>query len=130
MVHKRMELIKEVGFVAVMKSRRTEQGERLERLQDAVGAVSVSDMARRLDMSQQRWSNYLNGRPLTRGAVIIISKKYPGIAWEWLWNGNQERLSDEWRAKLYPAPGRKKRTTDAGSGSGRGSWSRGSSPNR
>lgn len=122
MVHNPVELNGNTGFSAPMRQRViTEQGERLLRLQDAVGAVNISDMARRLGMSQQRWANYINGRPLTREAVQIVSQKYPGIAWEWLWAGNQERLSDEWRGRLYPPAGRTKRTTGVSTGSGRSS---------
>ena len=95
-----------------MKQSRTAQATRLVRLQNAVGAVNSADMARRLGFTQQRWSNYLHGRPLTVDVLTAISRVYPGIAWEWLVNGNIDALSPQWRERLYPVPeGRRNRTT-------------------
>jgi hypothetical protein len=70
--------------------------ERLRRLQTAIEGDdrgATSRMARRLNVSAQRWGNVVNGYPLSLDLAMTITKNCPGVTLDWLYQGRTEGLS-------------------------------------
>lgn len=51
-----------------------------------------SAMARWLDISQQRWSNFENSKPLSHEVAMKLCRKVPGLTLDWLYFGKTDGL--------------------------------------
>src|SRR5258708_36688055 len=67
---------------------------RLEAALEGPDRGAASRMARRLNVTIQRWWNVTRGKlPLSRGLTEIIVRRIPGITSDWLQYGRPEGLS-------------------------------------
>jgi DNA-binding XRE family transcriptional regulator len=86
---------------------------RLQLLRAKHDNMSQAEMARRLDMSIQRYNNIERGMPLSHDAAMRIVDTFPGVDLDWLYRGVRDGLSAQMLDRLYPPVRRGKRTTDA-----------------
>jgi hypothetical protein len=75
---------------------------RLRTLQKAVGGRGTT-MADRLDISPQRWGNFLGGKPLNREVAIKLVQTIPGLTLDWLYLGKIDGLTVELARMLEEA---------------------------
>ena len=69
---------------------------RLRRLRAYLGHTDArggqSAMARWLDISTQRWSNFENNKPLSHEMAVKLCRMVPGLTLDWLYFGKTEGL--------------------------------------
>lgn len=79
---------------------------RLRAIQDAQG-VNGAALAGRLGLSPQRWSNFLNGKPLNREVAIKLVQVVPGLTLDWIYLGKFDGLTVALAQKLGLIPDEK-----------------------
>jgi hypothetical protein len=62
-------------------------------------------MARRLGVSNQRWSNVTRGLPLGMDLTRRLVTRFPGLTTDWLWFGRTDGMSVEMAEALRLADG-------------------------
>lgn len=62
--------------------------------------ISQQEFADRLGIDMKRWNNYERGYPVPREIAFMLHKEFPGVSIEWIWFGNPNNLSDQYRKKV------------------------------
>ena len=62
-------------------------------------------MARRLGVSNQRWSNVTRGLPLGMDLTRRLVTRFPGLTTDWLWFGRTDGMTVEMAEALRLADG-------------------------
>lgn len=78
----------------------SDQAARLRRLQALLGHETDSGFATWLGISQQRWSNFLNGKPLSHEIAVALVQRVPGLTLDWLHFGEAGGLTLELARRL------------------------------
>ena len=60
-------------------------------------------MARRVGVSNQRWSNVTRGLPLGMDLTRRLVTRFPGLTTDWLWFGRTDGMTVEIAEALRPA---------------------------
>jgi transcriptional regulator with XRE-family HTH domain len=75
-----------------------------QRLEATLGALNIADadVARAIEITPQRWSNYVNGhRPISVDLAIALCNRY-GLTLDWIYRGRIDGLAVSLADKLRP----------------------------
>lgn len=62
--------------------------------------ISQQEFADRLGIDMKRWNNYERGYPVPREIAFMLHNEFPGVSIEWIWFGNPNNLSPQYRQKI------------------------------
>lgn len=68
------------------------QAQRLTRLREVMGYATDTAWAAYLEIPVQRWSNVVNGLPVSRDLAFRLVQKVPGLTLDWIYFGKSEGL--------------------------------------
>jgi hypothetical protein len=77
---------------------------RVKQLRLRLGYPKPGKFAKMLGISISRWTNVEGGHPLTHAVAVILKSKIPGLSYDYLYDGEVEKLSDELRMVLGERP--------------------------
>jgi hypothetical protein len=80
---------------------------RMKNLRLALGYPKPGKFAQMLGISISRWTNVEGGHPLTHAVAVILKSKIPGLSYDFIYDGDVEKLGDELRTVLGERPSKK-----------------------
>jgi transcriptional regulator with XRE-family HTH domain len=69
--------------------------------------------ARRLDIPFKRWNQYERGYPISRETSWLLRQKIANGLAEWIWFGDEDGLSDQFRKRLKAVERAERERADA-----------------
>ena len=74
---------------------------RCRQLREALGFSSSAAFARMIGVTPARWNNVENGLPLSNDMAFRVKRHVPGVALDWLYDGDRQGLSKRLDDLLY-----------------------------